>query len=68
MISGRNALFSMFTLDGIIRSYVSGRYFHVFSDYFWFMVPQILLNGDIKVFLDVPADYFINSGVCVFGK
>ena len=34
MISDGNALFSMLTLDGIIRSFVSGRYFHVFSDYF----------------------------------
>ena len=49
MISGCNALFSMFTLDGIIRSYVSGRYFHVFSDYFWFMLPQIFWNWDITV-------------------
>ena len=63
MISGCNALFSMFVLNGIISSYVSSRYFHVFSDYFWFMFPQIFWNWDIKVFADVPADYIINSVV-----
>ena len=60
MISGRNTLFSMFTLNGIIRSYVSGKYFHVFRDCFWFMFPQIFWNWDIKVFADVPVDYFTN--------
>ena len=59
MISGRNALISVFTLDGIIRWYVSCQYFHVFSDSFWFMLPQIFWNWDIKVFADVPVDYII---------
>ena len=63
MISGHNALFSMFTLDGIISLYVSGRFFHVFSDYFWLIFPQIFWNWDIKVFADVRADYFTKSVV-----
>ena len=63
IICGRNTLFSMFTLNGIIMSYMSGRYFHVFSDYFWFMFAHIFWNWDIKVFADVPADYFTNSVV-----
>ena len=63
MISGCNALFLMFKLDGIMRSYVSGRYFHVFSDYFWFMFPQIFWNWDIEVLADVPVVNFTNSVV-----
>ena len=53
----------MFTFDGIIRSYVSSRYFHVFSDYFWFMLPIILWNWDIKVVADVPVINFTKSVV-----
>ena len=63
MISGRNALFSMFTPDEIIRLYVSGRYFSVISDCFWFIFPQIFWNWNIKVFADVPVDYFTNTVV-----
>ena len=62
MISGHNVLFSMFTPDGIIRSYVSGTSMF-FSDCFWFVFPQIFWNCNLKDFADVPADYFTNSVV-----
>ena len=68
MISGHITLFYMLTLVGTIRSYVSGWYFHVFSDCFWIMFPQIFWNWDINVFADVPADYIINSVVSFFLK
>ena len=63
MISGRNTLFWMFTLDGIISSYVSGRYFHVFSDYFWFIFPTNFLELGYQSFCRCAADYIIYSVV-----
>ena len=72
MISGRNALFLMITLDGIIRSYMSvTSLFSViafgscFQEFFW--------NWDIKVFADMPMDYstfvitFVKAAVSAYG-
>ena len=52
-----------FVFDVRARLVIRERYFHVFSDCFWFMFPQIFWNWDIKVFADVPVDYFTNSVV-----
>ena len=63
MISGYIALFSMFTPDGIINSWL----FNVSRDCFWFIFPQFFGNWNIKLFADVSADYFTNSvaSLCV---
>ena len=62
MISGRNALFSMFTPDGIIRSYVSSTSMfsvHVFGS----SSHKFSGIGTSKFFADVPVVNFTNTVV-----
>ena len=65
MISARNALFSMLTPNGIMRSNVSGT--SMFSGItFGSCSHKFSGTGTSKVFADEPADYIINSVVsCV---
>ena len=61
MISGHNALFSMFMLHGIIRSYMSGT--SMFSVIAFGSCSHKFSGTGISKFADVPADYIINSAV-----